>query len=157
MAFVRLRTDGRFEIRESFATPAGPRTRTLATFVTLTDEVVDQAAARATTPFDEDRVRATALKLGAVPDRPLVERAGRQLLAELGRGRPLPVALRELLRAELSPGEESPRPELAAVVPWMSATGHDRGAAVYDLLLLADRIPHRRQSSLAFPRLRSRA
>ncbi len=58
------RPRGRFEIRESVHTPKGPRARTLANFEQLTDKVLDTARLRASTPFDPDAVRASAIKAG---------------------------------------------------------------------------------------------
>jgi hypothetical protein len=40
MAFVTVRPRGTFEIRESAQTAAGPRSRSLATFRVLDDEVI---------------------------------------------------------------------------------------------------------------------
>jgi hypothetical protein len=65
MAYVVARRNGRFEIRESLHTPKGPRARSLAGFETLTDEVLETAAGRATRSFDADAVMASARRAGA--------------------------------------------------------------------------------------------
>jgi hypothetical protein len=64
MAYVVVRPNGRFEIRESLNTPKGPRARSLANFAVLTDEVLAQATARATRPFDPTMVLAAADRAG---------------------------------------------------------------------------------------------
>lgn len=65
MAYVVARRNGRFEIRESLHTPKGPRARSLAGFETLTDEVLEAAAGRATRSFDGNAVMASARRAGA--------------------------------------------------------------------------------------------
>jgi hypothetical protein len=62
MAYVVVRPKGRFEIRESIHTPKGPRARSLASFTRLTDEVLATAGRRATRPFDDEAVRASAAR-----------------------------------------------------------------------------------------------
>jgi len=151
MAYVTRRKNGRFEIRESVTTPTGPRSRSLATFAALTEDVLDRAAARAQTPFDRASVRQAARRAGAdVARRPVDDLAGR-LLAELARGqRPTP-ALTDLLVAGLT--SEGSISDLAR---WIAATAEERAAAVLDVLDLADAIPTRRRADQSeFPRLRS--
>ncbi|HEV2943923.1 MAG TPA: hypothetical protein VGX26_02260 [Solirubrobacteraceae bacterium] len=65
MAYVVARPKGRFEIRESLHTPAGPRARGLAGFDVLTDEVLAKAARRAQRPFDVEAVLASGRRAGA--------------------------------------------------------------------------------------------
>lgn len=60
MAYVVTRPNGRFEIRESIHTPAGPRARSLANFATLTEAVIERARSRAIRPFDAKAVRVAA-------------------------------------------------------------------------------------------------
>ena len=62
MAYVVARPKGRFEIRESVHTPAGPRARSLAGFTQLTDEVLARASRKAVRPFDPEAVRASAAR-----------------------------------------------------------------------------------------------
>ena len=64
MAYVVVRPNGRFEIRESVNTPKGPRARSLANFAVLTDEVLAQATTRATRPFEATMVLAAADRAG---------------------------------------------------------------------------------------------
>ena len=59
------RPTGRFEIRESIHTPAGPRARSLAGFNILGDDVLDKAARRAQRPFDPEAVLASGRRAGA--------------------------------------------------------------------------------------------
>jgi hypothetical protein len=79
VAYVVARPKGRFEIRESVHTPKGPRARTLANFVHLTDEVLETARRRASRPFDVDAVRASgrrATTAAAARSRPGPDRRG---------------------------------------------------------------------------------
>lgn len=64
MAYVVVRPNGRFEIRESVNTPKGPRARSLANFGILTAEVLALATTRATRPFDPIAVIAGADRAG---------------------------------------------------------------------------------------------
>src|SRR6478609_8237520 len=81
MAFIVPTRRGGFEIRESGSTPKGPRSRTLASFRELSDEALRDAARRAGAPSAWEPV----------------DRAGRELIAELGKGRHLDPTLRHLL------------------------------------------------------------
>src|SRR5690242_6537231 len=101
MAYVVARRDGRYEIRESRATPAGPRSRTLATFRSLTPEVLAQARSRAMARLDEARIRARAAELGARTTPTSAATAARQLLRSLRAGESLPPALVKALRDAL--------------------------------------------------------
>jgi hypothetical protein len=65
MAYVVVRPNGGYEVRESLHTPKGPRARTLAGFRVLTDEVLAMAARRATRPFDAGAVIASGRRAGA--------------------------------------------------------------------------------------------
>jgi hypothetical protein len=64
MAYVAKRRNGRFEIRESVHTADGPRARSLASFETLSDDVLAKAAARATRPFDRESVLVSGRRAG---------------------------------------------------------------------------------------------
>ena len=151
MAYVARRKNGRFEIRESVATPTGPRSRSLATFGSLTEDVLDRAAARAQTAFDRDAVRVAARRAGAEVARRPVDDLAARLLAELARGRHPTPALTDLLVAGLTSAKSVP--DLAL---WIAASSGDRGAAVRDVLDLADAIPTRRRADHSeFPPLRS--
>lgn len=65
MAYVAVRRNGRFEIRESLHTPRGPRARSLAGFTVLTDDALARAAQRARRPFDAAAVIDSARRAGA--------------------------------------------------------------------------------------------
>lgn len=152
MAFVTATKRGGFEIRESQSTPRGPRSRTLATFRELNDEVIEKARARATKPVSAAELRQAATRAGAPAAWAPIDRAARELISELSKGRELDPTLRRLL-ADLLGGKEVPAAE------WMSASLEERGRALVDLLLLTDAIPSdgRRDKPLAFPRLDSTA
>jgi hypothetical protein len=155
MAYVVARPGRRFEIRESHATPRGPRARTLATFRVLDGDVVARAAKRSTSTLDVAALRASARRAGApiaVEDGP--DRAARALLAQLADGHhPSPV-LSALLADVLTGSPGGVVPDAArAVVPWIDATTTQRGEALHDLLLLADRLPPPRTKRTRFPKL----
>ncbi len=65
MAYVVARRGGRFEVRESLYTAKGPRSRTLAGFGVLSEEVLAAAARRAQRPFDREAVIGSARRAGA--------------------------------------------------------------------------------------------
>jgi len=142
MAFVVGRPGGRFEVRESHATPRGPRARTLATFATLDDGVVAQVVERAESAVDvralvrSARRAGAAVTVGASP----VDIAARALLAELRAGnRPSPTlaaALSDAIEPEVEVSDAA-----RAAAAWSGASLEERGEALRDLLLLADRLP----------------
>jgi len=149
---------GGFEVRESRSTPAGPRSRTLVTFRELTDEAIEKANARAAKPLDPDRLREAALRAGAPLAQTAADRAARELIAELGRGREPEPKLGRLLMTMLgddSKAATAPADPTHAVAGWMAATPEERGRNLVDLLLLTDALPAggRRGKQLRFPRL----
>ena len=142
MAFVVARPGGRFEVRESHATPHGPRARTLATFATLDDAVVAHVIERAESPIDVQHLVHAARRAGApvtVGASP-ADAAARALLAEIRAGhRPSPA-----LAAALSEAVEPSTPvsdSVRAAAAWSGTTREERGDALRDLLLLSDRLP----------------
>jgi len=158
MAFVIVRRDGRFEIRESLATPDGPRARTLATFRELSDTVLDHAEGRATRPFDRRRVETNARAVGAQRDGRETARLAHHLLEDLHSGRSLPPALAAALARQLEGATTSLPDSLPAMADWFGATARERGDALRDLLRLTDRLPPGRpRRGRRFPRLGSAA
>lgn len=156
MTFVHPARNGRWEVRESRRTAAGPRSRTLASFAELTPEVVDRALERSSGPLDRSALEAAALRAGAPIADPPPDRTARELLAELSAGnRPRP-ALRRLLYDALGRGVNPPSDAARAAAAWIPASLEQRGAALRDLLLLADRLPAGdRGRAVRFPRLDS--
>lgn len=154
MASLIARDAGRFELRETVATPAGPRSRTLATFAPpLAPEVLDRAERRATRPFDRAAILARAAALG-IPVRDWREdRQARALLADLRRGLRLDPALAAELRAALA-AEPEAAPRFAEVAEWMGAPVERRGATVRDLVRVADRIAQGRGERKTRPKPR---
>ena len=157
MAFLVARNDGRFEIRESIATAAGPRARTLASFRELDDEVLDRAAANARRPFDRRAIDARAQQLAVPRNRNRASRDARALISELRHGRPPAPSLVRLLRDEL-PTELRPIPDtIDQAYEWIGRSDSQRGLALRDLLGLADALPQReRPPRSTFPRIQSR-
>jgi hypothetical protein len=157
MAFIVPTKRGKFEIRESHSTPKGPRSRTLVCFDELTDEVIARAREKASTELDPEDLRGAARRAGAVVAPRPVDRAARDLIAELGRGKDLEPNLRRVL-VDLLAEEDRPRSASDAshpVAEWLAATPDERGRALVDLLKLADALPHssRLGKPLAFPPL----
>ena len=165
MAFVVPAKGDRFEIRESESTPKGPRSRTLASFRQLDDEIIQKAGEKARSAIDAAELRRGARRAGAPVARPPADRAARELIAELGKGRrPSPTLRRmllDLLRDENGRADgpaQSPTHEAEReVAEWMAASPRERGKTLIDLLLLADALPHsgRRGKPLSYPRLDS--
>jgi hypothetical protein len=165
MAFIVPTKRGNFEIRESHSTPAGPRSRTLASFKELTDETIEKARSRAAQPPSADQLREAALRAGAPVASPPVDRAARDLLGKLAKGqRPDPMLKRLLLDA-LANEDRSDRPTnptatvsdaARSVSEWVGASAQERGEVLEDLLLLADALPlRRRPETIGFPSLKS--
>jgi hypothetical protein len=158
MTYVVPRRSGTWEIRESRATPAGPRSRTLASFRTLTPEVIERAQARSSKGLYPAELRDAAVRAGAPIAVDASDRAAVELLAGLASGQaPRPVLRGLLLDALRSdPGESSSNARAAAT--WITATPWERGEALRDLLALTDRLPagRARAEEPSFPRLTPR-
>jgi hypothetical protein len=136
MAYVVARPGGRFEIRESLHTPAGPRARSLAGFEVLSDEVLVKAARRAQRPFDVGAVLASGRRAGA------------------------PTTVSAVQKLDASPRRfvEASRRMARALQRPPASRASDPGAALIDLLGFADAVAHnqppRRFEPLEFPVLR---
>jgi hypothetical protein len=158
MAFVVANRNGTYEIRESRSTPKGPRSKTLATFRELSDEVVEKARSKASKPVSAEELRKAARRAGATVAREPIDHAARKLIAELGKGRKLDAGLRRMLIDLLEDRKPRSASDAAhSVAEWMAATPEQRGEALEDLLLLADALPHggRKGKPLEFPPLNS--
>lgn len=158
MAFVVATKRGTFEIRESRATPEGPRSRTLATFRELDDDVIAEAGERAGKVLDPEQLRESARRAGAPIAAPPVDRAARELLAQLAKGKEPEPKLRRLLSSALGDAWKGPTtsPDSArSAAEWIAASTQERGKALEDLLLLADALPSggRKGKALRFPKL----
>jgi hypothetical protein len=135
MAYIVARKGGRFEIRESLHTASGPRSRTLAGFRVLTDEMLNAAARRAQRPFDAEAVIRSGRRAGV-----------RVQVASSGASR----ARDRFLAGSRRMADTLTRPAPPAERP-------DAGAALLELLGFADTItasqPPRKPQPLAFPPL----
>jgi hypothetical protein len=147
MTFITTGRNGSFEVRESSLTPAGPRSRTLATFRELDPATIDKVIARAEkAPAPEELIKA-ALRAGAPISAPPVDRAARTLLRSIARGEQPDPKLRHLLVTALS-GDSSQAAE------WLGTSLAERGDALRDLLSVADALPLRpRPGKIRFPRI----
>jgi hypothetical protein len=135
MAYVVARRGGRFEVRESLHTANGPRSRTLAGFDVLTEEVVMAAAHRAQRPFDPEAVIGSARRAGA-----------RVQIATSGARRAQDRFLAGSKRMASALGQQPP-----------ARARTDPGAALLELLGFADAVaagqPPRPFAPLAYPAL----
>lgn len=156
MAYVVARKTGAWEIRESHSTATGPRSRTLASFRTLTPAVIERARARSSKNLDGDELRKAARRVGAPVVTPGSDTAAGELLAEIAAGRrPRPLLTRLLVQA-LSSDENQPTDNAQAAAAWISASPERRGETLRDLLLLTDHLPRRAQRErIRFPRIAS--
>jgi hypothetical protein len=153
--YVIARRTGTWEVREAESTPRGPRSRTLATFRTLTPEVVRHVQDRSSKRLGSDEIRRAAVRAGAPVELPPADRAAAELLADLGAGRsPRPV-LRRLLAEALAGETEAESSNAQAAAAWIAKSLGDRGEALRDLMLLTDRLPARRRPPSSAPRLDS--
>lgn len=141
MAYIVPKKSGSWEIRESTATPAGPRSRTLASFRELTPEVIERAGARATARLDRRALTMLAHRAGAPVAAAPADAAAAALLAELSHGDTPSPGLHRLLVAALGPADREPTDSEQAMAPWLAMTARARGANLRDLLLMADAIP----------------
>lgn len=163
MAFVLDRGTGAWEIRESHTTAAGPRSRTLATFRTLTSERIAHAQARSSKDLDASELRQAARRAGAPVEGPPSDRSAGELLSQLADGqRPRPLLARLLVQAlsqeALSQDGSQPTDNLQAAAAWITASSERRGETLRDLLLLSDYLPRARtRERQPFPRIASRA
>jgi hypothetical protein len=157
MAYIVARRSATWDIRETRTSAAGPRSHTLATFRVLTPEVVERAIARSSKPLTSEALRRAALRVGAPVAAPASDCAAGELLADLAAGRAPRPALRRLLLAALQ-GEGGDTSDSArSAAEWIVATSRQRGEALRDLLLLADRLPPGRAAERPrFPRIESK-
>lgn len=157
MAYIVARKTGAWEIRESRSTHVGPRSRTLASFRTLTPGVIERACGRSSKGLDADALRKAARRAGAPVATPGSDATAGELLAELAAGRrPRPLLARLLMQA-LSNEETQPKDNAQAAAAWISASPERRGETLRDLLLLVDQLPRRAVRERArFPRIVSR-
>ncbi len=155
MAYVIHRSDGRFEIRESVHTERGPRARTLATFRTLDDDVLDHAARRATRVFDRAVVVERAVERGAEYVPADTAALAASLIRSIATGGRLPATLAAALRHQI--GDRGSLPDtIPPLIDWLGASLADRGDALRNLLRMTDRLPPpRRRGSQQYPRISS--
>lgn len=151
MAYVVSRPSGNWELRHSTSTPAGPRSRTLASFRLLTPAVIELARERCDRELAAEEIVAAARRAGAPVAREPALGAAATLIGELSRGARLPRNWEQLL-VSLAGGSGSDATESErSGAGWADASAAERGSALRDLLLLTDRIPLRDRGELGFP------
>ena len=153
MAFITEGKAGAWEIRESRATPRGPRSRTLATFSVLTDDVIERAIARSEAGVTAEELRAAAVRSGAPLPASKADRSAAVLLAALDRGDRPRRALDGVLAEVFAGRPRISSHEAGAAAAWASASPEERARTLVDLLLLGDALPKKRRGELRFPRL----
>ncbi|MFA5889934.1 MAG: hypothetical protein WDA27_03105 [Actinomycetota bacterium] len=153
MAYVVRRPRGRWEVRESFSTPEGPRSRTLVSFTALSDDVVARAQRASRAGLEPEQIVRAARKVGAPVDPEHPDELAAALLRSIARGRHPRPALLRLVRDRTKHAPALRRPIDDALDPWIGASLEERGDALIDLLGLVDALPAPRRSPLAFPGL----
>jgi hypothetical protein len=157
MAYVVARGRDSWEIRESQLTAAGPRSRTLATFTSLTPEILQRARERARKPVQDSALRLAARRAGAPVAAKRADEAAAELLDQLAAGQaPRPI-LKQLLVEALADGSIEQNDNAQAAAAWITATPRRRGETLRDLLMLSDHLPRRanRPARTRFPRIQS--
>ena len=147
-------------MRESTWTSKGPRSRTLATFTELTPEVIDHALARSHGVITRSEMIEAAKRAGAKVPRPPADESAVRLIDALEQGEELGLAIERLLRDRLSHADrQQDRPATDAersAAAWLGRSLAERGEALWNLLLLADRLPSPKRSDLVeFPPIRT--
>lgn len=149
MAFIAATRRGTFEAREAYATPEGPRSRTLATFRELDAATIDKIVSRAQQTLSTDELIRSTLRAGGTIAATPANEAARATLRSIARGEKPNGKLARLLRDALTDGVPS-------AAEWVGTTPAERGDALRDLLLLTDAIPlRRRPQKIGFPRIDS--
>lgn len=138
-------------------TANGPRSYTLASFRTLTPDVLTRAQQRASKPLDTDSLREKAVRAGAPVEPSAVDRAAAELITQLGEGHELRPVLKGLLLDALQGCNPSKSDNARAAAAWIRATPERRGKTLIDLLMLADALPTHTPEPERFPRIKSRA
>jgi hypothetical protein len=129
----------------------------LATFKTLTPEVIEHARTRSRKPPDADELRTIARRAGAPVASPPCDQAAAKLLAELAAGRRPRPGLARMLLGALQAEEGTPSGNAEAAAAWLDASPRQRGETLRELLLLVDYLPHpKRPRQARFPRIESR-
>lgn len=153
MAYVVPRPGGRWEIRESRSTELGPRSRTLASFRALSEEVIQRAAAAAVTPVSIEALRQACARAGVESPESRADAAARILIRELEAGRAPSAQLHATLSGRMSAAAAGARAHPRNDQPRMSEG--ERGQVLADLLRLTDSLPTSRRGPLRFPRINS--
>lgn len=149
MAYVVRRPGGRWEIRESYTSPAGPRSRTLATFRVLSPQVIERAVHRARKPVAADTLLRAARRAGAPFESANADDLAKSLIRTLARGETIRPGLRRLLIEGLT----TPPSSVDALADWVGASLQERGSALVQLLNLTDSLSKSRNTPLRFPGL----
>lgn len=149
MAFVVRRSGGRWEIRESVATKAGPRSRTLATFKILSPKVIDRAVDAARGSVDRADLVRSAKRAGVPFELPRGDALARDLLRSVAQGEYISPGLRRMVADRLGGATDHAIDD--SLAGYLGASLEERGRALVDLLDLGDSLPHAQSGPLRFP------
>lgn len=148
MAYFVRRPGNRWEIRESYSTEKGPRSRTLVTFKTLSPQIVARATRKSHVRFDSQAILMAAKRAGVPWELPPADELATALVRKLAQGAAIRPGLRrlllEILGADAGMSDHS-------LTQWIGASDRERADALVDLLDLADRLPKPRRTTLKFP------
>lgn len=153
MAYVVRRPGGRWEIRESYSSDAGPRSRTLVTFKVLSPQIISRAARVARRPIDTGQLIRAARRSGVPFESSRSDALAVALLRSINQGNSIRLGLARLLLNRLGDLPDSSLDD--SLADWVGASLEERGDALIDLLGLADRLPKPAISPLRFPRFSS--
>lgn len=138
MAFATETRPGRWELRESVKTPAGPRARTLASFAELDAEHIHLIVERSKTGVSAGDAVQAARRAGAPVALAPADAAAIALLRTIGDGRQISPGLKRLLVDAL--GDGPMRPATQEALEYIGLSAKQRGAQLVDLLLLTNAI-----------------
>lgn len=158
MAFVVAKPNNRWEVRESYRTENGPRSRTLASFSELTPPVEKLVVERSAKDVDIEGLRLKATRAGAPVTSEIDLMAGR-LLKEMQHGRSPNRRLSNLIRDSFRSKSQLSH-EVDRMKMWTGASQRERAQALEDLLGFGDAIPDRDRRGRSakrseFPRISS--
>lgn len=165
MAYITKSRNNLWEIRQSYVTANGPRSKTLATFDVLDDETIARATTRSVAEVTAEELVRSARRAGAPVRTDPARHAAGELLSAIANGATLPpvvaLAVADAVgRQWKSPANRHDARALGALSDalksasrWAGAEDRERAEALVDLLLLADALPTPRTPvGKSFPR-----
>lgn len=156
MTYIVSRPGGRWEIRETHRTAAGPRSRTLTSFRVLTPEVAEKAIERSSRSLTAWELQKMATEAGALLGTREVDRLARSLLSRKAAGEmPRPGLARALLDALASSSAER-RDEREQGGRVGDRDDEAAGERLEEVLGLAEALPYAPQADPGYPTIAAR-